>query len=198
VNVLFASNLRFLDTTLRDGEQTPGVSLDPDQKFEIASRLSDIGVDVIEAGSAAASDGEREAIRRIADSGLNAEICTFVRALHVDIDYAADCNVDSIHLVVPVSDLHIAKKMRKTRDEVVAMAMNAVEYAKGRGLIVELSGEDASRADQQFLRSIFSQGIEHGADRLCFCDTVAIADTREGSGIHPAHREDRPALDPLP
>jgi D-citramalate synthase len=174
VNVLFASNLRFLDTTLRDGEQTPGVSLDPDQKFEIASRLSDIGVDVIEAGSAAASDGEREAIRRIADSGLNAEICTFVRALHVDIDYAADCNVDSIHLVVPVSDLHIAKKMRKTRDEVVAMAMNAVEYAKGRGLIVELSGEDASRADQQFLRSIFSQGIEHGADRLCFCDTVGL------------------------
>ena len=174
MNVLFASNLRFLDTTLRDGEQTPGVSLDPDQKFEIASRLSDIGVDVIEAGSAAASDGEREAIRRIADSGLNAEICTFVRALHVDIDYAADCNVDSIHLVVPVSDLHIAKKMRKTRDEVVAMAMNAVEYAKGRGLIVELSGEDASRADQQFLRSIFSQGIEHGADRLCFCDTVGL------------------------
>jgi D-citramalate synthase len=64
--------------------------------------------------------------------------------------------------------------MRKTRDEVVAMAMNAVEYAKGRGLIVELSGEDASRADQQFLRSIFSQGIEHGADRLCFCDTVGL------------------------
>ena len=174
MNVLFASNLRFLDTTLRDGEQTPGVSLNTEQKFEIASRLSDIGVDVIEAGSAAASDGEREAIRRIADSGLNAEICTFVRALHVDIDYAADCNVDSIHLVVPVSDLHIAKKMRKTRDEVVAMAMNAVEYAKGRGLIVELSGEDASRADQQFLRSIFSQGIEHGADRLCFCDTVGL------------------------
>jgi D-citramalate synthase len=174
VNVLFANNLRFLDTTLRDGEQTPGVSLDPDQKFEIASRLSDIGVDVIEAGSAAASDGEREAIKRIADAGLNAEICTFVRALHVDIDYAADCNVDSIHLVVPVSDLHIAKKLRKTRDEVVAMAMDAVEYAKGQGLIVELSGEDASRADQQFLCSIFSHGIEHGADRLCFCDTVGL------------------------
>ncbi|MGA2918239.1 2-isopropylmalate synthase [Methanoregula sp.] len=174
MNVLFASNLRFLDTTLRDGEQTPGVSLNPDQKFEIATRLADIGIDVIEAGSAAASDGEREAIRRIADAGLKAEICTFVRALRLDIDYAAECNVDAIHLVVPVSDLHIAKKMRKTRDEVVAMAMGAVEYAKSRGLIVELSGEDASRADQAFLRSIFSDGVEHGADRLCFCDTVGL------------------------
>ena len=174
MNVLFASNLRFLDTTLRDGEQTPGVSLNPDQKFEIATRLSDIGIDVIEAGSAAASDGEREAIRRIADAGLKSEICTFVRALRLDIDYAADCNVDAIHLVVPVSDLHIAKKMRKTREEVVAMAMDAVEYAKGRGLIVELSGEDASRADQQFLRSIFAEGVAHGADRLCFCDTVGL------------------------
>ncbi len=174
MSVLFVENLRFLDTTLRDGEQTPGVSLNPDQKFEIATRLSDIGVDVIEAGSAAASDGEREAIRRIADAGLAAEVCTFVRALHADIDYAADCGADSIHLVVPVSDLHIAKKMRKTRDEVVAMAMDAVEYAKSRGLIVELSGEDASRADQAFLRSIFSAGVEHGADRLCFCDTVGL------------------------
>jgi D-citramalate synthase len=174
VSVLFADNLRFLDTTLRDGEQTPGVSLKPEQKFEIASRLSDIGVDVIEAGSAAASDGEREAVRRIADAGLSAEVCTFVRALRTDIDYAADCNADSIHLVVPVSDLHIAKKLRKTRDDVVSMAMDAVAYAKERGLIVELSGEDASRADQQFLKKIFSQGVEHGADRLCFCDTVGL------------------------
>jgi D-citramalate synthase len=174
VSVLFVENLRFLDTTLRDGEQTPGVSLNPDQKFEIASRLSDIGVDIVEAGSAAASDGEREAIRRIADAGLAAEICTFVRALHGDIDYAADCGADSIHLVVPVSDLHIAKKMRKTREEVVAMAMDAVEYAKDRGLIVELSGEDASRGDQQFLHGIFLSGVEHGADRLCFCDTVGL------------------------
>jgi D-citramalate synthase len=174
VSALFVNNLRFLDTTLRDGEQTPGVSLNPDQKLEIASRLSDIGVDVIEAGSAAASDGERHAIRIIADAGLKAEICTFARALRVDIDYAADCGADSIHLVVPVSDLHIAKKMRKSRAEVAAMAVDAVEYAKSRGLIVELSGEDASRADQEYLRSLFLAGIDHGADRLCFCDTVGL------------------------
>jgi D-citramalate synthase len=166
--------MRFLDTTLRDGEQTPGVSLNPDQKLEIATRLAAIGVDVIEAGSAAASDGERNAIRLIADAGLSSEICTYVRAMHGDIDYAADFGADSVHLVIPVSDLHIAKKMRKTRDQVAAMAYDAVEYAKGRGLIVELSGEDASRADKQFLHEVFCEGVQRGADRLCFCDTVGL------------------------
>jgi len=174
VSVLFASKLRFFDTTLRDGEQTPGVSLNPEQKLEIASRLAAIGVDVIEAGSAAASAGEQDAIRLISDAGLHAETCTFVRAVQSDIDYAADNGADSVHLVIPVSDLHIEKKMRKTREKVAEMAWGSVEYAKSRGLIVELSGEDASRADQQFLREIFSGGVERGADRLCFCDTVGL------------------------
>jgi D-citramalate synthase len=128
----------------------------------------------VEAGSVAASDGEREAIRLIADAGLSAEICTYVRALREDIDMAADCGVDSVHLVVPVSDLHIQKKLRKSREQVCQMAWSAVEYAKERGLIVELSGEDASRADQGFLREIFAEGVRRGADRLCFCDTVGI------------------------
>jgi (R)-citramalate synthase len=174
VNVLFVENLRFLDTTLRDGEQTPGVSLNPNQKLEIATKLADIGIDVIEVGSAAASPGEREAIRVISDAGLPAEICTYVRALPQDIDLAADYGADSVHLVIPVSDLHIAKKMRKTRDDVAQMAWDSVEYAKSRGLIVELSGEDASRADQSFLRHVFTEGVRRGADRLCFCDTVGV------------------------
>jgi D-citramalate synthase len=174
VSVLFVENLRFLDTTLRDGEQTPGVSLNPDQKLEIATRLAAIGIDVIEVGSAATSKGEREAIRIIADAGLPAEICTYVRALKTDIDFAADFGADSVHLVVPVSDLHITKKMRKTRSQVSAMAFEAVEYAKSRGLIVELSGEDASRADPMFLLQIFSEGVARGADRICFCDTVGV------------------------
>ena len=174
MNVLFVKNLRFLDTTLRDGEQTPGVSLNPEKKFEIANKLADIGIDVIEVGSAAASEGERDSIRLISDAGLSAEICTYVRALHHDIDFAADYGADSVHLVVPVSDLHIIKKMRKTREQVAKMAYDAVEYAKSRGLIVELSGEDASRADQAFLQEIFSEGVRCGADRLCFCDTVGL------------------------
>ncbi|MDP2796313.1 MAG: 2-isopropylmalate synthase [Methanoregula sp.] len=166
--------LRFFDTTLRDGEQTPGVSLTPKQKLEIAVKLDEIGIDVIEAGSAAASVGEREAIKLISEAGLSAEICTYVRALNGDIDAAADFGADSVHLVIPVSDLHIEKKMRKTREVVAQMAWDAVEYAKSRGLIVELSGEDASRADQQFLKYIFSEGVLCGADRLCFCDTVGL------------------------
>jgi len=129
--------VRFFDTTLRDGEQTPGVSLQPPEKLEIASLLSAIGVHVIEAGSAVASEGEREALRLIADAGLSAEICTYVRAVPLDIDYAADYGADSVHLVIPVSDLHIGKKLRKTREEVYTMAMDAVSYAKDRGLIVE-------------------------------------------------------------
>ena len=166
--------IRFLDTTLRDGEQTPGVSLTPAEKLEIACALSDIGIHVIEAGSAVASEGEREAIRLIAQAGLSSECCTYVRALPQDIDCAADAGADSVHLVVPVSDLHIERKMQKTRDQIFSMAMDATEYAKERGLIVEFSGEDSSRADLDFLKSIFAGGVEHGADRLCFCDTVGV------------------------
>jgi len=174
VSVLFVNNIRFFDTTLRDGEQTPGVSLTPDQKFEIAVKLADIGLNVIEVGSAAASEGEREAIRLISDARLGAEISTYVRALDQDIDLAADYGADSVHLVIPVSDLHISKKMRKTREQVTNMAYHAVEYAKERGLLVELSGEDASRADQSFVRELFTEGVNRGAERLCFCDTVGL------------------------
>jgi D-citramalate synthase len=177
--------MRFFDTTLRDGEQTPGVSLSPEQKLEIARKLSEIGVHVVEAGSAAASEGEREGIRLIANDGLSAEICTYVRALREDLDYAADLGADSVHLVIPVSDLHIEKKLRKTRDLVSHMAWEAVEYAKERGLIVELSGEDASRADQEFVRHIFSGGVERGADRLCFCDTVGLLTPERAAEVVP-------------
>ncbi|HZD43831.1 MAG TPA: 2-isopropylmalate synthase, partial [Methanomicrobiales archaeon] len=177
--------MRFFDTTLRDGEQTPGVSLTPAEKLEIATALSKIGVHTIEVGSAAASEGEREALKLISGAGLSAEICTYVRALRQDIDYAADGNADSVHLVVPVSDLHIQKKMRKSREEVSSMAWSAVEYAKERGLIVELSGEDASRADQEFLQSIYAGGVERGADRLCFCDTVGLLTPERTAEIIP-------------
>jgi D-citramalate synthase len=131
-------------------------------------------VDIIEAGSAITSEGERTAIKKITEEGLNAEICSYCRIRKEDIDAALDCDVDSIHLVVPVSDLHIQQKLRKNRDTVLNMAVEMTEYAKSHGLIVELSGEDASRADQNYLKSVYEAGIEAGADRLCFCDTVGI------------------------
>ncbi|MDH7593323.1 MAG: 2-isopropylmalate synthase [Methanomicrobiales archaeon] len=171
---LFADKIRFFDTTLRDGEQTPGVSLSPEEKLSIARKLAEVGVDVVEVGSAAASEGERQALRLISGADIGVEICTYVRAVRQDIDYAADAGADSVHLVIPVSDLHIEKKMRKTRGEVFSMAMEAVTHAKERGLIVELSGEDASRADQGFVRHVFREGVLAGADRLCFCDTVGL------------------------
>jgi len=166
--------IRFLDTTLRDGEQTPGVSLGLDEKLAIAQGLDSLGVDVIEAGSAMTSAGERQSIKAIADCGLRAEICSYVRALTADIDTAMSCNVDSVHLVVPVSDLHIQCKLKSDRQSVIKQAVNVTEYAKDHGLVVELSGEDASRSDLDYLESIYRAGIEAGADRLAFCDTVGV------------------------
>jgi D-citramalate synthase len=131
-------------------------------------------VNVIEAGSAITSEGERESIRAVAAEGLNAEICSYCRIMKQDVDFALACNVDSIHLVAPVSDLHIQVKLRKDRETVRQMAIETTEYAKEHGLIVELSGEDASRADMDFLKSLYIDGIQAGADRLCFCDTVGL------------------------
>ncbi|MHC1630828.1 MAG: (R)-citramalate synthase [Methanotrichaceae archaeon] len=166
--------IHLLDTTLRDGEQTPGVSLSQDEKLTIARHLDTLGIDVIEAGSAVTSKGERESIRSIASDGLNAEICSYVRTVNGDVDMALDCDVDSIHLVVPVSDLHIQSKQRSDRRSVMEKAIEVTEYAKDHGLIVELSGEDASRADIGYLISLYSAGIDAGADRICFCDTVGV------------------------
>ena len=172
--IALSGKIRFLDTTLRDGEQTPGVSLDMDEKLAIARGLDALGVQVIEAGSAITSEGERKSMKAVADSGLDAEICSFVRTLTSDVDLALQCDVDSVHLVVPVSDLHIERKLKSDRKTVIRNAIEVTEYAKDHGLIVELSGEDASRADLDFLTSIYLAGVEAGADRLCFCDTVGV------------------------
>ncbi|MDY6931955.1 MAG: (R)-citramalate synthase [Halobacteriota archaeon] len=166
--------VNFFDTTLRDGEQSPGVSLTSEEKLLIARELDAIGVKVIEAGSPATSEGEREGIKLIAGEGLDAEICVYTRSLIKDIDLALDCDVDSIHLVVPSSDLHIEKKLKKDRATVKKGAIEGLEYARDHGLIVELSGEDASRADLNFLVELYSEGINAGAERICFCDTVGV------------------------
>ena len=167
-------NIKVLDTTLRDGEQTPGVSLTPLEKLRIANKLDEIGVDYIEAGSAITSEGERESIKGITAQGFNAEILSFSRPLPVDIDYCLDCDVDGVNLVVPTSDLHISDKLKKTREELLEMSNNAVDYCKDHGLVVELSAEDASRSDADFLKSVYKNAIDHGVDRICVCDTVGI------------------------
>ena len=166
--------IRVFDTTLRDGEQTPGVSLTPENKLRIAKRLDELGVDVIEAGFAAVSEGEMEAVTLIAKQGLNAEICSAARGTRGDIDAVAKSGADSIHLIIPVSDLHIEYKLKKTRGQVLQITRGMVKHAKDCGLIVELSAEDATRADVEYLKTFFKTGIEAGADRVVACDTVGV------------------------
>ena len=186
--------VRIFDTTLRDGEQTPGVSLTPNEKLEIALKLDELGVDVIEAGSAITSKGEREGIKLITKQNLNAEICSFVRALPVDIDYALECDVDSVHLVVPTSEIHMKYKLKKTKEETLESALKAVEHAKEHGLIVELSAEDATRSDVEFLIELFNKGAEIGADRACVCDTVGVLTPERSFELFKTLKENVPVL----
>ena len=167
-------NIKVFDTTLRDGEQTPGVSLTTNEKFRIASKLDEIGIDYIEAGSAITSEGERQSIKEITNQNFNAEILSFSRPLEVDIDYCIDCDVDGVNLVVPTSDLHINEKLKTNRENLLELSNNAIDYCKDHGLIVELSAEDATRSDFDFLKTVYLNGIEHGVDRVCVCDTVGI------------------------
>jgi D-citramalate synthase len=167
--------LRILDTTLRDGEQTPGVLLTAEDKLSIARKLDELGVDIIEAGSAPTSEGERGAIKAIAKAGLKAEISSYTRAVKADIDHALACDVDAVHFVVPLSDLHIEKKLRKTREQVLRESLEAAAYARDHGLKVEYSAEDASRADFGFLTSCYRAAAKEAkAERVTFCDTVGV------------------------
>jgi len=131
-------------------------------------------VDVSEAGFAAVSEGEMEAVKLIADTGLRAEICSASRGVKSDIEAVAKSGADSIHLIIPVSDLHIKAKLRKTREQMLGITRDMVQYAKECGLVVELSAEDATRADFDFLKKVFLKGIEFGADRVVACDTVGV------------------------
>jgi len=166
--------IKVLDTTLRDGEQTPGVALAPEKKLEIARALDDLGVDIIEAGAAMTSEGERKAIKLISKEGLDAEICSFVRAVREDIDAALSCDVDSVHLVIPTSDIHLKYKLKKTRQKAQKMALEVLRYALDHGLTVEFSAEDASRTDPAFLSEFLSAAVKEGAHRICMCDTVGV------------------------
>ncbi|MEM2865659.1 MAG: hypothetical protein QW098_00745, partial [Candidatus Hadarchaeales archaeon] len=166
--------IRVLDTTLRDGEQMPGLALTPEQKLQIAVALDELGVDIIEAGSAIVSEGEREALRAVVKQGLKAEVCSFSRGVKEDVDAALACEVDSVHLVLPTSDIHLKYKLRKSRTQLKEMAREACRYALDHGLKVELSAEDGTRTDLAFLKEFFSVGEEEGVHRLCVCDTVGV------------------------
>jgi D-citramalate synthase len=184
----YPENVRFLDTTLRDGEQTPGISLTPFEKVEIAEALDLLGVQVIEAGFAAVSPGEREAVELISEAGFDAEICSAARSVAKDIDIAIDAGVDSVNIIIPVSELHIKRRFNKNPSWILDVTSNMVEYAKERGVMVEICLEDGSRTGLSFLEQVIQMAVEAGVDRVTPCDTVGTF-TPEASlefyrGIH--------------
>ena len=119
--------MRIFDTTLRDGEQTPGVSITPEQKVQIAIKLDELGIDVIEAGFPVVSHGESIAIKKITKQGLKAEICGLARAVRSDIDAAINCDLTYIHTFIATSDIHMQFKLRMDREQVLERAAWAVE-----------------------------------------------------------------------
>ena len=169
------NKVRIFDTTLRDGEQTPGVSVTPEQKTQIAIKLDELGVDVIEAGFPIVSHGEMLAIKTIVKSGLNSEICALVRAVQADIDAAIKCDVRYVHTFIATSDIHMQYKLKMSREQVTERALWSVDYAKKHGMRVEFSAEDATRSDREFLIAVFKAVTEAGADRLDIPDTVGYA-----------------------
>ena len=167
--------IRVFDTTLRDGEQTPGISLSPDQKLSIAKKLDELGVDAIEAGFPTISEGELKAVKMIADAGLSCDVCGLARANKKDIDATIDAGLNYIHTFIATSDIHLEYKLKITREQALAKAIDAVEYGKSRGLQVEFSAEDATRTDREFLKKVFSEVAKAGADRIDIPDTVGYS-----------------------
>ena len=168
-------NVRIFDTTLRDGEQTPGVSLSPEKKLNIAKKLDVLGIDAIETGFPVISDGERESVKMITNENLKAELCGLARTNKKDIDAAIDSGLDYIHTFIPTSDIQLEYKLKMTRDEALGKAIEAVEYGKSHGLQVEFSAEDATRTDREFLKQVFGEVAKAGADRIDIPDTVGYS-----------------------
>lgn len=167
------------DTTLRDGEQSPGVSLNQDEKLEIALQLARLGVDIIEAGFPIASPGELRAVQRIAETVKGPVIAALARARQEDIDAAAEAIMAAprkrIHTFIATSDIHMQYKLKMSRDEVLEAARKAVAYARQFTDDVEFSAEDATRSDPDFLCRVFEAAIEAGAATLNIPDTVGYA-----------------------
>jgi len=174
--------LFIFDTTLRDGEQTPGVSLMVDEKVQIAKQLERLGVDVIEAGFAISSPADFEAIKRISKEVKNSTVCSLARATEKDIRAAWDAlksgNRVRIHTFIATSDIHLKYKLKISREEALKRAVWAVKFAKdlmGEKAEVEFSAEDAGRTDLKYLYEVIEAVIEAGADVVNIPDTVGYA-----------------------
>ena len=176
VDKLKNREIKIVDTTLRDGEQTAGVVFANNEKITIAQMLSDLGVDQLEVGIPAMGGDEKDAIKKICKRNLKSSIMAWNRAVIGDIEQSIDCGVDAVAISISVSDIHIRNKLKTSREWVIENMVKSVEYAKKNGLYVSINGEDASRADDDFLIQFIEAGKRAGADRFRFCDTVGVMD----------------------
>ncbi|MCP5272252.1 MAG: 2-isopropylmalate synthase [Burkholderiaceae bacterium] len=175
--------LIIFDTTLRDGEQSPGASMTKDEKLRIARQLERLRVDVIEAGFAASSNGDFDAVKAIADHIKESTVCSLARANDRDISRAAEALKGAlsgsggarIHTFIATSELHMAKKLRMTRDQVFEQAKLAVRFARNLCDDVEFSPEDGYRSDPEFLARVLEAVIAEGARTINIPDTVGYA-----------------------
>lgn len=172
VELKFPEKITVYDTTLRDGEQTPGVCLRTPEKLKIAKKLDEIGIHQIEAGFPVVSNEEKRSIKAIVKEDLNAQILVLSRTKKSDIDTAIDCDVDGIITFMSTSDLHLEHKIKMSREEILNVCMNSIQHAKDHGLFVAFSAEDATRTDLDFLKKIYKKADEFGVDRVHIADTV--------------------------
>ncbi|RLB00371.1 MAG: 2-isopropylmalate synthase, partial [Deltaproteobacteria bacterium] len=167
------------DTTLRDGEQSPGASMNAEEKLRVAKQLAKLKVDVIEAGFPISSEGEFEAVRAIAEEVKGPVICALARAEKADIDRAWQAIMAAerprIHTFIATSDIHLRHKLRMSREEVLERLVDAVSYAKRYTDDVEFSPEDATRTDIDFLCQVVEAAIEAGATTVNIPDTVGYS-----------------------
>jgi len=168
--------IKIFDTTLRDGEQSPGCSMNLQEKLQVARQLEALKVDVIEAGFAIASPGDFNSVKTIAQNIKNCSVASLARTLTKDIDRAWEAVQYSqrprIHTFIATSDIHMKHKLKQTPQEVLESAVNAVKYAKKLCEDVEFSAEDATRSDHEFLYKIFEEVIKAGATVINIPDTV--------------------------
>lgn len=169
-----SDKIYIFDTTLRDGEQTPGVALTVDEKIQIAQKLNNLGVDKIEVGFPASSKGEIESARKIKSRDLDSTLVGLARSLKGDIDAVLDADLEYVHTFIGTSPLHRDYKLKMSREKIIETAVTAVEYAKNHGLTVEFSAEDATRTERDFLIDVFNNVVSAGTDFLDVPDTVGV------------------------
>ncbi|MDF2878732.1 MAG: 2-isopropylmalate synthase [Clostridia bacterium] len=193
-----ANFVKIFDTTLRDGEQSPGCSMNLAEKLEMAHQLERLGVDVMEAGFAIASPGDFASVKSIAKNIKNTTVASLARALTKDIDAAAEAlkgaKYPRIHTFIATSDIHMQYKLKKTKEEVLATAIEMVKYAKKFCQDVEFSAEDASRSNPAFLYQIFEAVIAAGATVINVPDTVGYTSPDEFVALIKGIKENVPSL----